>query len=60
MEHMEHYQQPDSTQRAERETKKKEWEAHLYLQIQQLGRWRSRLRLALPSWAREIFDEQLQ
>lgn len=60
MEHLEHYQQPDAAQRAERETKKKEWEAHLYRQVQDIGRWQSRLRLALPLWIRESFDAQLR
>jgi hypothetical protein len=47
-----HYENPNETQRAEGETKKKEWEAHLYRQIQEVGHWQSRLRLALPSWIR--------
>ena len=55
-----HYEHPDESQCSEREMKKKEWEAHLYRQIQELSRWQSSLRLALPSRTAEFMEAQFQ
>ena len=51
MKNLQHYPKPDESQRAEREAKKEEWQAHLFQQIEELEKWHAGPRTALLMWS---------
>jgi len=51
MQNLPHYESPDETQRTKGESHKKEFEAHLTEQINELHGWSSKLRASVSSWA---------
>lgn len=58
MKNLEHYQNPNPTQNAEREAKKKEWDAHIDKSLKDVGTWKSRLKIIMPPCMREALDSE--